>query len=61
MATRRGVDRAATLPIFDLPEGIATRPVVARDGKEAFEIGHRLFLGCRLVGVMREEGDDETP
>jgi hypothetical protein len=30
-------------PIVDLPDGIGTRPVVARDGKEAFEIGRRHF------------------
>ena len=46
--------------IIDLPEGISTRPVIASNGEEAFEIGHRLFPGCRLAGVVREEDDDET-
>ena len=41
--------------IIDLPEGIATRPVIASSGKEAFEIGRRLFPGCRLAGAVREE------
>jgi len=41
--------------IIDLPEGISTRPVIASNGEEAFEIGHRLFPGCRLAGVVREE------
>jgi hypothetical protein len=40
--------------IIDLPEGIGTRPVIAKDSKEAFEIGHKLFPGCRLAGVIRE-------
>ena len=43
--------------IVDLPDGIGTRPVVASSGKEAFEIGRKLFPGCRLAGVMREEED----
>ena len=46
--------------IVDLPEGIGIRPVEVRNGKEAFEIGHQLFPGCRLAGVVREEEDDET-
>ena len=46
--------------IIDLPDGIGTRPVVARDGKEAFEIGRRLFPGCRLAGAVREEEDEEA-
>jgi len=44
--------------IIDLPDGIGTRPVVAREGKEAFEIGRRLFPGCRLAGAVREEDDE---
>ena len=49
-------------PIADLPEGIGIRPVEASNGKEAFEIGHRLFPGCWLAGVARDgEDDDETP
>ena len=44
--------------IIDLPDGIGTRPVVANSGKEAFEIGRKLFPGCRLAGVIREEEDD---
>ena len=44
--------------IIDLPDGIGTRPVVASSGKEAFEIGRKLFPGCRLAGVIREEEDD---
>lgn len=47
--------------IVELPDGIGTRSVEASSGEEAFEIGHRLFPGCRLAGVMREEDDDETP
>ena len=43
--------------IIDLPEGIATRPVEASNGKEAFEIGRKLFPGCSLAGVAREEDD----
>ena len=44
--------------IVDLPDGIGTRPVIAGSGKEAFEIGRKLFPGCRLAGVIREEEDD---
>jgi hypothetical protein len=51
--------------IIDLPDGISTRPVIASSGKEAFEIGRRLFPGCRLAGVVREEdgenGEDIRP
>jgi len=43
--------------IVELPEGIGIRPVEASNGKEAFEIGHRLFPGCRLAGVVREDED----
>lgn len=43
--------------IIDLPDGIGTRPVEASSGKEAFEIGLKLFPGCRLAGVVREESD----
>ncbi len=42
------------------PESIATKPVIAREGKEAFEIGRRLFPGCRLAGAVREEEGDEA-
>jgi hypothetical protein len=45
--------------IIDLPDGIGTRPVVAGSGKEAFEIGRKLFPGCRLAGAIREEDDVE--
>jgi len=48
--------------MVDLAEGTAAKPVVARDGKETFEIGSRLFPGCRLAGVVREEavaGEEE--
>ena len=43
--------------IVDLPDRIAIRPVEASNGKEAFEIGRKLFPGCRLAGVVREEED----
>lgn len=41
--------------IIDLPDGIGTRPVEASNGKESFEIGRKLFPGCRLAGVVRDE------
>jgi len=53
------LERKAMPPVYDLivdlPDGIAIRPVEASNGKEAFEIGHRLFPGCRLAGVVRGE------
>jgi hypothetical protein len=47
--------------IIDLPDGIGARPVDARYGKEAFEIGRRLFNECRQAGAVRgeEEVDDD--
>lgn len=66
MATRRGVSGVPIAPIYDLiidlPDGIDTRPVEASSRKEAFEIGRKLFPGCRLAGVVREEEeeDDQT-
>jgi len=45
--------------IIDLPDGITSRPVIASTGAEAFEIGHRLFPGCRLAGVVREDDDED--
>ncbi len=45
--------------IIDLADGIATKPVVASDGRETFEIGRKRFPGCRLAGVVREEEDEE--
>lgn len=42
------------------PESFTYKPVVARDGKEAFEIGRRLFPGCQLAGVMLEEQGEEA-
>ena len=47
--------------IIDLPEGMATAPVYAKDGQHAFEIGRKLYPGCRLAAVAREdEGEGET-
>lgn len=49
-------------PIYDLitdrPDGIGARQVEASSGEVAFEIGRKLFPGCRLAGAMREEEDD---
>ena len=44
--------------IIDLSDGIGTRPVIASNGEEAFEIGRKLFPGCRLARVVRGEEDE---
>jgi len=50
-------------PVYDLivqlPDGLATAPVFAEDSKQAFELGKKLFPGCRLAGVLRDEEDDD--
>lgn len=62
MASRWEVFKPKMSPIYDLiidlPDGIATKAVVASDGQEAFAIGRKLFPGCRLAGVMRDEEED---
>jgi len=45
--------------IIDLPGGVVTRPVIASNGEEAFEIGRKLLPGCRLAGVVREDDEDD--
>lgn len=35
------------------------RSVEASSGQEAFEIGRKLFPGCRLAGVVREGGEQQ--
>ena len=47
--------------IIDLPDGMATAPVYARDGQHAFELGRKLYPGCRLAAVAREDEGEHEP
>lgn len=42
-------------PSFDLPDGVATAPVYARDCQQAFELCRKLHPGCRIEAVERED------
>ena len=44
--------------IIDLPNGMATAQVYAKDGQQAFELGRKLYPGCRLAAVAREDEEE---